>query len=97
MIDVALQAEEKRWLILDWKTNRLQRDEIDKLRLRYRPQIAAYWRAIAQMTKQPVRAAIYSTSTGQLLMYDEKELADEWGRLCRSLLGNVARETTDFR
>ena len=30
-------------------------------------------------------------------MYDEKELADEWGRLCRSLLGDIPRETTDFR
>jgi ATP-dependent exoDNAse (exonuclease V) beta subunit len=98
MIDLALfQADEKRWLILDWKTNRLERDKIDKLHVCYRPQIAAYWKAIAQMTKQPVRAAIYSTSTGQLLMYDEKELADEWRRLCRSLLGDIARETTDFR
>jgi ATP-dependent exoDNAse (exonuclease V) beta subunit len=97
MIDLALQGGEKRWLILDWKTNRLQRDKIDKLRLCYRPQIAAYWKAIAQLTKQPVRAAIYSTSTGQLLMYDEKELADEWERLCRSLLHNIASETTDFR
>ena len=97
MIDLALQAEEKRWLILDWKTNRLHRDEIDKLRLCYRPQIAAYWKAIAQMTKQPVRAAIYSTSMGQLLMYDEKELADEWERLRRSLLDDIAGETTDFR
>ena len=82
---------------LDWKTNRLERDKIDKLRVCYRPQIAAYWKAIAQMTKQPVRAAIYSTSTGQLLMYDEKELTEDWERLSRSLLDDIAREATDLR
>ena len=98
MIDLALfQADEKGWLILDWKTNRLARDEVDKLRVCYRPQIAAYWKAIAQMTKQAVRATIYSTSTGQLLTYDEKELADEWERLCRSLPDDIVGETTDFR
>ena len=98
MIDLALfEPNEKGWLVLDWKTNRLQRDEMDKLRICYRPQIAAYWKAIAQMAKQPDRAAIYSTSTGQLLMYDEEELANEWERLRRSLLDDMAGETTDFR
>jgi ATP-dependent exoDNAse (exonuclease V) beta subunit len=94
MIDLALfQPEEERWLILDWKTNRLQRDEIDKLRVHYLPQIATYWKAIAQMTNQPVRAAIYSTSTGQLLMFDEKELAEGWEQWCRLVLDDIARET----
>jgi hypothetical protein len=33
------------------------------------------------MTKQPVSAAVYSTATGELVMYDDEELADEWERL----------------
>jgi ATP-dependent exoDNAse (exonuclease V) beta subunit len=82
MIDLALfRAEENRWFILDWKTNRIQRDEADKLRIHYRPQIAAYWMAVAEITKQPVTAAIYLTSTGQVLGYNEKELSEEWERL----------------
>jgi len=82
MIDLALfQADKKKWFILDWKTNRIERDELQKLRVHYRPQIAAYWKAIAELTNQPVSAAIYSTSTGQLLGYNEKELADDWERL----------------
>ena len=97
IIDVALfQPGEKRWFILDWKTNRIERDELNKLRTSYRPQIAAYWKAIAQMAKQPVRAAIYSTSTGQLLIYDEKELADEWERLRCLLVGDIAGDVVDF-
>jgi ATP-dependent exoDNAse (exonuclease V) beta subunit len=82
IVDLALfQPAEKRWFILDWKTNRIERDEVDKLRVTYRPQIAAYWKAVAEMTKQQVSAAIFSTATGQVIVYDEKELADEWERL----------------
>jgi len=51
------------------------------LRTDYRPQIAAYWKAITEMTKQLVRAGMYSTAMGQLILYDEKELANEWERL----------------
>ncbi|PYJ46064.1 MAG: hypothetical protein DME85_12265, partial [Verrucomicrobia bacterium] len=82
IIDLALfEADSKKWFILDWKTNRLELDEIDKLRASYRPQIAAYWKAIAGMTDRPVTAGIYSTSTGKLLVYDEDELGAEWERL----------------
>ena len=78
IIDLAVfQPDKKQWFILDWKTNRIDRDELEKLRVHYRPQIAAYWRATMELTSQPVSAAIYSTSTGELLMYDEKELAEE--------------------
>jgi hypothetical protein len=82
LIDVALfQPDEKKWFVLDWKTNRIERDEIDKLRVAYRPQIAAYWTAVTEITKRPVSAGIYSTATGDLIVYNEKELADEWERL----------------
>jgi ATP-dependent exoDNAse (exonuclease V) beta subunit len=82
IIDLALlQAGKKKWFIVDWKTNRIERNQTDKLRAHYRPQIAAYWKAVTEITNQSVGAAIYSTSTGQLLLYDENELAIEWQRL----------------
>ena len=82
LIDLAVfQLDERKWFLLDWKTNRIQRDQIDKLRAMYASQIAAYWRAVTEMTRQPVSAGIYSTATGKLIVYNEKELADEWARL----------------
>jgi ATP-dependent helicase/nuclease subunit A len=82
LIDVALfQPDEKKWFILDWKTNRVERDELEGLRVEYRPQIAAYWKAVMEMTKRPVSAGIYSTATGELIVYSENQLAEEWERL----------------
>lgn len=82
LIDVAVfQPDEKKWFVLDWKTNRVERDELENLRVRYRPQIAAYWKSVTEMTKQPVSAGIYSTATGELIVYSENELAEEWERL----------------
>jgi ATP-dependent exoDNAse (exonuclease V) beta subunit len=93
IIDLALfHPGEKRWFILDWKTNQIKREEIDKLRVYYRPQIAAYWKAVGEMTNQPVSAAIYSTAIGRLIVYDEKELADEWERLRALSRGELAEE-----
>ena len=69
---------EKKWFILDWKT---KRDKIDILRAHYRPQIAAYWKAIAEITGTQVEAGIYSTSTGELVVYTADELTAEWERL----------------
>jgi len=83
IVDLALfQAAEKKWFILDWKTNWTERDEIDKLGASYRPQIAAYWKAVAEMTGMSVAAGIYSTFTGEFVIYDPGELAAEWERLC---------------
>ena len=82
IIDLVLfHRAEKKWFVLDWKTNRIDAGEIDKLRAYYRPQIAAYWKAVMEMTKQAVGAGIYSTATGQLVVYDEGELVGEWARL----------------
>lgn len=82
IIDLALfQPGEKKWFILDWKTNRIEQDELDKLRASYRPQVAAYWKAVAALTGQTVGAAIYSTVTGQFIIYNRDELAPEWERL----------------
>ena len=82
IIDLAFfDSGKKKWFILDWKTNRLTRDRIDILRRHYRPQIAAYWKAVTEMTRAPIKAGIYSTSTGQFVGYEHDELAGEWKRL----------------
>jgi ATP-dependent exoDNAse (exonuclease V) beta subunit len=98
IIDLALfEADAKKWFILDWKTNRLEPNQIDKLRVSYRPQIAAYWKAVAEMTKRPVSVGIYSTSTGQLLVYKENELAAEWERLKNLSANDLVDEIGDSR
>jgi ATP-dependent exoDNAse (exonuclease V) beta subunit len=82
IVDLAVfEPAEKKWLILDWKTNDITADKIDKLRAHYRPQLAAYWKAVREMTKMDVEAAIYSTATGALIRYEPEELAREWARL----------------
>jgi ATP-dependent exoDNAse (exonuclease V) beta subunit len=86
IIDLALfQPGKKKWFILDWKTNRIAQGDLDNLRASYQPQIAAYWKAVTEMTNQAVGAAIYSTATGQFIVYDGHQLAREWERL-RDLL-----------
>jgi ATP-dependent exoDNAse (exonuclease V) beta subunit len=67
--------------ILDWKTNRIAADKIDFLRELYRPQMAAYWQAVLKLTNARVSAAVYSTATGQLVIYGDDELSEEWRRL----------------
>jgi len=67
--------------ILDWKTNRIAADKIDVLRELYRSQMAAYWQAVLELTTARVSAAVYSTATGQLVIYGDDELSEEWRRL----------------
>jgi ATP-dependent helicase/nuclease subunit A len=82
IVDLALfEPHGRKWFILDWKTNRITPDKIDVLRAKCRPQIAAYWNAVTEMTNQDVDAAIYSTATGQFIVYEREELAREWERL----------------
>ena len=84
VVDLAL-FREKDIFILDWKTNRIAAEKIDVLRDLYRPQMAAYWQAISNLTNARVTAAIYSTATGQLLIYDTNQLTTEWQRLAVQL------------
>jgi ATP-dependent exoDNAse (exonuclease V) beta subunit len=84
IVDLAL-FREKEIFILDWKTNRIPAEKIDVLRDLYRPQMAAYWQAISNLTTARVTAAIYSTATGHLVTYDSDELVAEWQRLATSL------------
>src|SRR5207248_4804867 len=80
IVDLAL-FREKEIFILDWKTNRIAAEKIDVLRDLYRPQMAAYWQAISNLTNARVTATIYSTALGQLVMYEPDELKAEWQRL----------------
>ena len=98
LIDVALfHPDEKKWFVLDWKTNRIERGELERLRVEYRPQIAAYWKAVTEMTKRPVSAGIYSTATGELIVYSENQLAEEWDRLRNLPLDDLGSEIADSR
>ena len=60
-------------------------EKIDILRDLYRPQMAAYWQAISNLTNARVTAAIYSTATGQLVIYDPDDLSSEWQRLAGAI------------
>jgi ATP-dependent exoDNAse (exonuclease V) beta subunit len=71
-------------LLIDWKTNHIKTGGADKLRERYKPQIAAYWKAVREITKLEVEAGIFATAIGEFMAYDATELEAEWERL-RSL------------
>jgi ATP-dependent helicase/nuclease subunit A len=93
IVDLALfEPRARKWFILDWKTNRITPDEIDVLRVKCRPQIAAYWKVITEMTGVSVDAGIYSTSTGRFIVYDAGELAAELERLRKQTPENFTRE-----
>jgi hypothetical protein len=96
IVDLGLyDPTEKEWFILDWKTNRVERNEIDRLRLRYRPQLAAYRKVIGEMTGNDVTAAVYSTANGEFLRYEPDELAMEWERLQKLPAAQLRAEFDD--
>ena len=82
VVDLAqFDTGKKKCFILDWKTNQITPDKIDRLRNHYLPQLAAYWKAVSEIAKLEVEAAIYSTAAGALVRYKTDELAREWSRL----------------
>jgi ATP-dependent exoDNAse (exonuclease V) beta subunit len=82
VIDLALfSSSAKKCFLLDWKTNEIKPDKIDKLRAHYLPQLAAYWKAVSEISERDVEAAIYSTAAGELIRYTTEELAREWSGL----------------
>ncbi len=82
VIDLALiDRKLGKWLIIDWKTNRVTTEQLKALRQRYSPQLASYWKAVSAMTNLPVEAALYSTATAKFVRYDPGELEREWTRL----------------
>ena len=79
VIDLILIAPaSRRALIIDWKTNKAE-----PARVRYRPQLAAYWKAVGDITKLEVEAGLYYVATGKLLMFKPAELEAEWARLAK--------------
>lgn len=95
IIDLALFVPATdRWLIVDWKTNRVGPGGASKLRERYRAQLAAYWKAVTQITKMPVDAGIFSSAAGAFLRYETSELEAEWSRLRGLSAGEIAAEIT---
>ena len=70
-----------RCLLLDWKTNDVPPKGAHLFQARYRPQLTAYWKVVAEITKLKVEAGLFSTALGRLLLYPPDELADEWQRL----------------
>jgi ATP-dependent exoDNAse (exonuclease V) beta subunit len=93
IIDLAFfDPSQKEWLLVDWKTNRV---EIESLRERYRPQLAAYREVVNKMTGHEVAATIYSTHNGQFLRYEAEELDTEWARLTNLPLDKLFDELSD--
>jgi ATP-dependent exoDNAse (exonuclease V) beta subunit len=70
-----------RCLLVDWKTNDVSSADAEIFRARYLPQLAAYWKAVGEITSLEVEAALFSTALGRLLIYSEGELENEWRRL----------------
>src|SRR5438874_512961 len=68
-------------LLLDWKTNDVSPSDIEIFRESYRPQLAAYWKAVTEITDLEVEAGLFSTALGRLLLYSAEELQIEWRRL----------------
>jgi len=56
-----------RWLIIDWKTDRVDGDGAAVLRQRYGPQVGIYAKALGAMTGAVVETLLYSTRTGVLV------------------------------
>jgi ATP-dependent exoDNAse (exonuclease V) beta subunit len=70
-----------RCLLVDWKTNRIEKGEEEQLRQRYRPQVAAYWKAVREITNLEVEAGIFATAIGRFVPYERGALEKEWERL----------------
>jgi ATP-dependent exoDNAse (exonuclease V) beta subunit len=78
---LVIDSDASHCLLVDWKTNRIKKGEEEQLRQRYRPQIAAYWKSLREITKCDVEAGIFATATGEFVAYHANELEAEWARL----------------
>src|SRR5204862_2878011 len=82
LIDSVMINRKAGWcLLLDWKTNDVSSSHAELFRARYRPQLAAYWKAVGDITRLEVEAGLFSTALGRLLLYSAEELRIEWRRL----------------
>lgn len=95
IVDLAVfDTTNKRALIVDWKTNRIRKGEVEKLRNRYRSQLAAYWKAMSEITAFDVEAALYSIVLGESCTLRSDELAHEWARLENLPSGQMLEEVS---
>jgi len=78
---IMIDRKSGKCLLLDWKTNDVSPGDVEILREAYRPQLAAYWKAIMEITDLDVQAGLFSTALGRLLLYSAEELQIEWRRL----------------
>jgi ATP-dependent exoDNAse (exonuclease V) beta subunit len=78
---IMINRKAGRCLLLDWKTNSVSLGETESFRSRYRPQLAAYWKAASEITHFDVEAGLFSTALGRLSLYTADELQEEWNRL----------------
>ena len=78
---IMINRKAGRCLLLDWKTNDVSASDVEIFRTTYRPQLAAYWKAVTEITGLGVEAGLFSTALGQLLLYSAEELKKEWRRL----------------
>ena len=70
-----------RALLIDWKTNRITPATRENLQQRYRPQIAAYWKAVGEITSYEVDGRHFCHGDGRFMPYSANELEAEWTRL----------------
>jgi ATP-dependent helicase/nuclease subunit A len=78
---IMINREAGRCLLLDWKTNDVSPSDVEIFRETYRPQLAAYWKAVTEITGLKVEAGLFSTALGHLLLFSAEELQMEWRRL----------------
>ena len=80
---IMINRKAGRCLLLDWKTNDVSQSDVEIFRETYRAQLAAYWKAVTEITGLQVEAGLFSTALGHLLLYSAEELQTEWRRLER--------------
>jgi ATP-dependent exoDNAse (exonuclease V) beta subunit len=78
---VMIDRKAGKCLLLDWKTNDVSPGDVEILRETYRPQLAAYWKAVTEITGLNAQAGLFSTALGDALLYSTEELQMEWRRL----------------
>jgi ATP-dependent helicase/nuclease subunit A len=78
---IMINRKAGRCLLLDWKTNDVSPSDVEIFRETYRPQVAAYWKAVTEIACLEVEAGVFSTALGRLLLYSADELQMEWRRL----------------
>ena len=78
---IMIDRKAGRCLLLDWKTNDVSPSDVEIFRETYRPQLAAYWKAVTEITGLKVEAGLFSTALGHVLLYSAEELQMEWRRL----------------